>query len=432
MNDMKKALKASNGITLIALVITIIVLLILAGISIAMLSGDNGVLQRATDAKTKSDEAQIKERIQLAYHSALIGGKGSYTKDSLMEELKNEFKTDYDVDDSNDENWKIKAQGQEVIIPAGEIDLSVDTTWQKVLEFPEYSYNRYELDENAGTITLRSGPPIVAENVEIKKYAVIEGKKYETKFPDSCDSLFGGSRMEIFSIDKEIDFSNVTNMSRMFTGCHCVSTLNLGSLDVSNVTAMDGLFSNCYNLTNLDVSNWDTKKVTNMSRMFTGCHCVSTLNLGSLDVSNVTAMDGLFSNCYNLTNLDVSNWDTKKVTNMQWMFRNCYSITTLDLSSWDTSNVTKMGRMFWMDDSNEYEAKLQTIYASNTFVVTKVKDVINSSDRNGGSLFGNTKNLVGGNGTSYSDISNYDVNNLIAIYGARIDTTETPGFFTAK
>ena len=380
MNDMKKALKASNGITLIALVITIIVLLILAGISIAMLSGDNGVLQRATDAKTKSDEAQIKERIQLAYHSALIGGKGSYTKDSLMEELKNEFKTDYDVDDSNDENWKIKAQGQEVIIPAGEIDLSVDTTWQKVLEFPEYSYNRYELDENAGTITLRSGPPIVAENVEIKKYAVIEGKKYETKFPDSCDGLFGGSRMKFFSIDKEIDFSNVTNMSGMFMGCDCVSTLNLGSLDVRNVTAMNGLFSNCYNL----------------------------------------------------TNLDVSNWDTKKVTNMQWMFRNCYSITTLDLSSWDTSNVTKMGRMFWMDDSNEYEAKLQTIYASNTFVVTKVKDVINSSDRNGGSLFGNTKNLVGGNGTSYSDISNNDVNNLIAIYGARIDTTETPGFFTAK
>ncbi len=40
-NHIKKSLKISNGITLIALVITIIVLLILAGISIAMLSGDN-------------------------------------------------------------------------------------------------------------------------------------------------------------------------------------------------------------------------------------------------------------------------------------------------------------------------------------------------------------------------------------------------------
>ena len=41
----------NEGITLIALVVTIIVLLILAGISISMLSGDNGILQRAAEAK---------------------------------------------------------------------------------------------------------------------------------------------------------------------------------------------------------------------------------------------------------------------------------------------------------------------------------------------------------------------------------------------
>lgn len=124
MNNQKKTKKgnvknSNSGITLIALVVTIIVLLILAGISISMLSGDNSILQRATDAKTRSDEAQIQERIKLAYHSALVGGKGSYTKDTLMQELKNEFETDYDVDDSNDEKWKMKAHGQEVEIPAG-------------------------------------------------------------------------------------------------------------------------------------------------------------------------------------------------------------------------------------------------------------------------------------------------------------------------
>ena len=89
-----------------------------------MLSGDNSILQRATDAKIKSDEAQIKERIQLAYHSALTGGQGSYTKDTLMAELKKEFETDYDVDDSDNKNWKMKAHGQEIIIPAGKEDNS--------------------------------------------------------------------------------------------------------------------------------------------------------------------------------------------------------------------------------------------------------------------------------------------------------------------
>ena len=71
MNNIKKYLKASNGITLIALVITIIVLLILAGISILTLSGDNGILQRATDAKTETEKSQEKEIVALAYNSAI-------------------------------------------------------------------------------------------------------------------------------------------------------------------------------------------------------------------------------------------------------------------------------------------------------------------------------------------------------------------------
>ena len=46
--------KANKGITLIALVITIIVLLILAGVSIAMLTGENGILAQATNAREKT------------------------------------------------------------------------------------------------------------------------------------------------------------------------------------------------------------------------------------------------------------------------------------------------------------------------------------------------------------------------------------------
>ena len=84
-----------------------------------MLSGDNGILQKATTAKENTDSAQIKERIQLAYYSALAGGQGSYTYDTLMKELENEFETDYDVDDSDSDNWVLSAKGQSVTIPAG-------------------------------------------------------------------------------------------------------------------------------------------------------------------------------------------------------------------------------------------------------------------------------------------------------------------------
>ena len=76
-NFMKyKSIKNKGGITLIALVITIIILLILAGISIGMLSGDNGILGQAGNAKTQTDIAGEKEIIDLAVVHAM--GKSKY------------------------------------------------------------------------------------------------------------------------------------------------------------------------------------------------------------------------------------------------------------------------------------------------------------------------------------------------------------------
>ena len=58
--------KSTKGITLIALVITIVILLILAGVGIAMLTGDNGILTQAQNAKEKTEKASELEGIQLA------------------------------------------------------------------------------------------------------------------------------------------------------------------------------------------------------------------------------------------------------------------------------------------------------------------------------------------------------------------------------
>ena len=70
---MKKAKELKNGgITLIALVITIIVLLILAGVSIAMLTGENGVLTKASRAKTQTEHAEVVEAMKLAYNEYQI------------------------------------------------------------------------------------------------------------------------------------------------------------------------------------------------------------------------------------------------------------------------------------------------------------------------------------------------------------------------
>lgn len=58
-------MKNNKGITLIALVITIIVLLILAGVAIAMLTGENSILTRSTDTKYAQDIAKAKDEVSL-------------------------------------------------------------------------------------------------------------------------------------------------------------------------------------------------------------------------------------------------------------------------------------------------------------------------------------------------------------------------------
>ena len=64
--------KRDRGITLIALVVTIIVLLILAGVSISMLTGQNGILNKAADAKEKTETAQQDEEEKMQGYESLM------------------------------------------------------------------------------------------------------------------------------------------------------------------------------------------------------------------------------------------------------------------------------------------------------------------------------------------------------------------------
>ena len=86
--EQKGMQKNSKGITLIALVITIIVLLILAGVTIATLTGDNGILNQAGKAKDKTTEAEAIERVQVEVAGS-YGIDGTIDKEQLNKNLKN-------------------------------------------------------------------------------------------------------------------------------------------------------------------------------------------------------------------------------------------------------------------------------------------------------------------------------------------------------
>ena len=109
--------KEAKGITLIALVITIIVLLILAGVAIATLTGDNGILKKAGDAKTQTEQAKEDENLKIAIAGS-YGTDGKLNLKDLKDNLENQG-INYDKNNTgfplevtvNGEKKKIDANG---------------------------------------------------------------------------------------------------------------------------------------------------------------------------------------------------------------------------------------------------------------------------------------------------------------------------------
>ena len=94
----------NNAITLIALIITIIVLLVLAGVTIAALTGDNGVLRRASETSEKTEIANEQEKVRLSAIGAITKNNGEkIIRTNLNEELTNNIGkegTDYILSES--------------------------------------------------------------------------------------------------------------------------------------------------------------------------------------------------------------------------------------------------------------------------------------------------------------------------------------------
>ena len=151
-NKLRKFFKGRNGITLIALVITIIVLLILAGVSITMLTGDNAILSKAGQAREATRGSGVKEYVDLTATNnagAQYTGGEKTTRSKAISEL-------HAKGELTDEEVKL-LETQDVITIGGiDIDFSV-------------------LGTNAlpGSTILRANAPKISVNG--LKYADIDG-----------------------------------------------------------------------------------------------------------------------------------------------------------------------------------------------------------------------------------------------------------------
>ena len=84
------ASKEERGITLIALVVTIVVILILAGITISLVFGSNGVIQKAQDSKEQTEIGEMREKLEMAKVPVYADGNGLYKVQDYWDRIESE------------------------------------------------------------------------------------------------------------------------------------------------------------------------------------------------------------------------------------------------------------------------------------------------------------------------------------------------------
>ena len=177
----KQELKESKGITLVALVVTIIVLLILASVTLAMITGENGIIAKAKEAKEKTEKATWEERIDLAIIE-VEGEKRNPTLEDVIDKL---YDNDIIDDKENDVDRKtgaITTNEPEYVIE-GKLDDYLDNQGggeepEEPESPPVYEEGNITFSYNPTTMTNKDVQVTITKNVE-ENYT-IEYSKYDT------------------------------------------------------------------------------------------------------------------------------------------------------------------------------------------------------------------------------------------------------------
>lgn len=217
------------------------------------------------------------------------------------------------------------------------------------------------------------------------------------------------SAQQIIWPDHPVEAPYLASLRGLYKGNHYLGQIVFPKINSHSLTDLGYMFSELgTRITRLDFTGLDTSLVENTEGMFT----YDTFYLApvkiAFDTSNVKNMQSMFyytttqDGTIDLTGLNVSN-----VVTMSNTLGSSY-LEVIDLTGWDTSSVEDMSHMF------DYSNRLNTVYASDSFVTTKVTKFEGIFDR---------CTVAGALGTRASSDG---------IEYARIDEPGKPGVFTRK
>ena len=341
---MKKQMKnKTSGITLIALVVTIIVLLLLAGVSIMMLTGENGILNRGAQSKERTERARIVEQAKMDVMGKQAQNFGEITEQDLKSIL------DKYGSLSDDEGILNKI----LTTTKGNYEIRVSEIYNGVFAIHEDPglYNAdtgdliYSWDE---LLQLQDGDQIIGVNNGILYRSAFSNTKGASKvklvitddgtvtsisvsgvnvlkeifIPASVTSvsLAANSYLETVKFDRNSTLTTIG--SSAFYGCAKLKNINIPN---SVVSIGDSAFNGCAKLNNINIPN---SVVSIGDSAFRDCDSLESIELGE-DIVDLGTY--AFASCNSLKKASVAG----RITNWNNPFGGCEMLEEVTFGSDD-------------------------------------------------------------------------------------------------
>ena len=365
---MQKKIKEAKGITLVALIITVIILLILAGVTISLVIGENGLIAKSKESVEKYKDKAKEEQWQLEDFEAGM-------EEINLAELKDE-----------EEHPELKQM---------KLVLNI-TEDNKEIKLPVYTYSndyKYDCTVNWGDGAINQ---VTNENAKTTKHTyetpgeytvVIEGtyeslecnnsirtalKKVEQWGATGLKGIYleDCTNLEEIAEPSKNSFINVTDFNRTFALCSSLTSIperlfancsNITSfystfLECSSITNIsERLFANCPNVTSFSDTFSGCSSVTNIpERIFANCANVTDFSGTFNKCSNITNIpERIFANCANVTDFSSTFYECSSLTSIpEKLFANCPNVTEFDNTFGGCSSLTNIPEQLFANCSN--------------------------------------------------------------------------------
>ena len=316
--------RKESGITLIALVVTIVVLLILAGVSISMLTGENGIITQAQKASVKNDNGTVLEALRLKLSQYLSENEGTYAKDKL------ELLRDDEIIDENNVIDVLKLVEQKLKTGNGSNNKDVYVIEDNHLYYYDNKGNKTDLGDLGNTEeNIAETDPDFFEITDDGTISIKDKLSYYTD-----DGVTGGILpYKYIKIPSEINGIKVTKISDKMFGGYDWGFKNVETIIIpEGVTSIgEDAFTYCEGLKNIEIPEGVT-----IIGDYAFSYCRSLLEV-TIPPSVEEIGDGVFASCKSLKNIEISEGVSLIG---ERVFSNCTSLSELIIPF----SVTSIGK----------------------------------------------------------------------------------------